>query len=83
MALDRGERSGLAHEDPRRVEGLTGRGNPFVTVGGGPGPSRDVARKYAAAVERGAAVGVQDMVGERGFEPPTPWSRNKGNQPRC
>src|SRR5439155_10209762 len=55
MASDRGERSGLAHEDPRRVEGLTGRGNPFVIVGGGPGLARDGAREYAAAVERGAA----------------------------
>jgi hypothetical protein len=27
-------------------------------------------------------IGIR-MVGERGFEPPTPWSRNKGNQPSC
>src|SRR5438477_9078648 len=62
MAVDRGERSGFAHEDPRRVEGLTGRGNPFVTVGGGPRPACDGAREYAAAVERGAAVGVDDVA---------------------
>jgi hypothetical protein len=24
---------------------------------------------------------LKGLVGERGFEPPTPWSRNKGNQP--
>src|SRR5439155_14348052 len=69
MASDRGERSGLAHEDPRRVEGLTGRGNPFVTVGGGPGPARDGAREYAAAVERGAAVGVDDVALGAGIGP--------------
>src|SRR5439155_25790468 len=62
MAVDRGERSGFAHEDPRRVEGLTGRGNPFVTVGGGPGPAGDGACEYAAGVVRGASVGVAGVA---------------------
>src|SRR5438132_14028864 len=69
MASDRGERSGLAHEDPRRVEGLTGRGNPFVTVSSGPGPPRDGAREYAAAVERGAAIGVDEVALGAGIGP--------------
>src|SRR5207244_8052585 len=69
MAFDRGERSGLAHEDPRRVEGLTGRGDPFVTVGGGAGPARDDGREYAAAVKCGAAVGVDDVALGAGIGP--------------
>src|SRR5207302_6479078 len=68
-ADDRGQRSGLAYEDPRRVEGLTGRGNPFVTVSGGPGSPRDGAREYAAAVERGAAVGVNEVALGAGIGP--------------
>ena len=69
MASDRSERSCFAHEDPRRAEGLIGRGNPFVKLGAGPGPARDGGRKYAAAVERGAAIGVDDVALGAGVGP--------------
>ena len=62
MTSDRGERSALAYEDPRRTQGLPGRGDALVTIGGGPGPSRDGACEYAAAVERRAGVGVHNVA---------------------
>jgi hypothetical protein len=62
------------------------------TKGVGPGssklqaPDKPPIRRIGRSTARtGVFVELRKriLVGERGFEPPTPWSRNKENKPRC